>query len=79
MPHMFYVYVLRSVADNGFLFGFSTDLKRTLSEHNRGASFATRQRGPWKLIYYKAYTEQEDAEKRERYLKSGAGRRLFRH
>jgi predicted GIY-YIG superfamily endonuclease len=34
---------------------------------------------PWKLIYYEAYTEREDAEKRERYLKSGGGRRFLRH
>ncbi|PYM01330.1 MAG: hypothetical protein DMF13_08100 [Verrucomicrobia bacterium] len=35
-------------------------------------------RGPWKLIYYEAYTEREDAEGREKYLKSGAGRRFLR-
>jgi putative endonuclease len=60
----------------GFYIGFSTDLKRRLSEHKRGASFATKSRGPWKLIYYEAYTEREDAENREKFLKSGAGRRL---
>src|SRR5438552_10065554 len=31
---------------------------------------------PWKLIYYDAYTEREDAKGREKFLKSGAGRRL---
>src|SRR5205823_13433085 len=34
--------------------------------------------GPWKLIYYEAYTEREDSEGRERYLKSGGGRRFLR-
>ena len=33
---------------------------------------------PWKLIYYEAYLEQSDALGRERYLKSGAGRRFFK-
>ncbi len=73
---MFYVYLLHSAKDNGFYIGFSTDLKRRLSEHTRGASFATKSRGPWKLIYYEAYLEREDAEGREKLLKSGAGRRL---
>ena len=73
---MFYVYLLHSAKDNGFYIGFSTDLKRRLSEHKRGASFATKSRGPWKLIYYEAYTEREDAEGREKFLKSRAGRRL---
>ena len=34
--------------------------------------------GPWKLIYYEAYTEEADALGRERYLKSGGGRRFLR-
>jgi|SRR5882724_1878587 len=75
---MFYVYLLHSAKDNGFYIGYSTDLKRRLSEHMRGASFATKSRGPWKLIYYEAYTEREDAEGREKFLKSGAGRRFLR-
>lgn len=75
---MFYVYILRSESDSGFYIGFSTDLKRRLSEHRRGASFATKSRGPWKLIYYEAYLNQEDALGRERYLKSGSGRRFLR-
>src|SRR6267154_1256210 len=66
---MFYVYLLHSARDNGFYIGFSTDLKKRLSEHRRGASFATKSRGPWKLIYYEAYTQREDAEGRERFLK----------
>jgi predicted GIY-YIG superfamily endonuclease len=37
---------------------------------------ATSSRGPWKLIYYEAYRNQADALGRERYLKSGSGRRL---
>jgi putative endonuclease len=75
---VFYVYVLRSESDSGFYIGYSTDLKRRLSEHTRGASFATKSRGPWKLIYYEAYTEREDAEGREKFLKSGGGRRFLR-
>jgi len=74
---MFYVHLLHSISDNGFYIGFSTDLRKRLSEHKRGASFATKTRGPWKRIYYEAYTEREDAEGREKYLKSGAGRRLL--
>ena len=75
---MFYVYLLHSTKDNGFYIGYSTDLKGRLSEHMRGASFATSHRGPWKLIYFEAYTEREDAEGREKFLKSGAGRRFLR-
>jgi putative endonuclease len=72
------VYVLRSESDAGFYIGFSTNLRARLRQHQGGQSFATKSRGPWKLIYYEAYTEREDAEAREKFLKSGAGRRFLR-
>src|SRR5947199_9001529 len=75
---MFYVYLLHSISNNGVYIGFSTDLRKRISEHKRGGSFATKSRGPWKLIYYEAYTERQDAEGREKYLKSWAGRRFLR-
>jgi putative endonuclease len=75
---VFYVYVLRSESDSGFYIGFSTNLRARLRQHQNGESFATKSRGPWKLIYYEAYTECEDAEGREKFLKSGAGRRFLR-
>ena len=75
---MFYVYVLQSESDQGFYIGFSADLRRRLREHNVGDAPATAQRGPWRLIYYEAYLEEADALGRERYLKSGAGRRFLK-
>ena len=75
---MFYVYVLHSVEDRGFYIGFSTDLRRRMSEHKKDASFATKYRGPLTLIYYEADIDRQDAEGRERYLKNGSGRRFLR-
>jgi putative endonuclease len=62
---VFYVYLLHSIADDGFYLGYTTDLRRRLIDHKQGASFVTRHRRSWKLIYYEAYTERGDAEKRE--------------
>ena len=76
---MFYVYVLQSDSDDGLYIGFSTDLRRRLAEHKEGKAFATSYRGPWRLIYYEAYLEEADALGRERYLKSGGGRRFLRN
>ena len=69
---MIYVFVLHSLEDHGLYIGFSTNLKKRIAEHEHGASFATKYRGPWKLIYYEAYID------RERYLKSRSGRRFLR-
>jgi putative endonuclease len=75
---MHYVYVLRSTTDNGFYIGYSANLRKRFSEHVTGGSFATSHRGPWKLIYYEAYVEQRDALGREKYLKSGSGRKFLK-
>ena len=75
---MHYVYVLRSISDDGFYIGYSANLRKRFAQHMEGSSLATSYRGPWTLIYYEAYLEQADALGREKYLKSGAGRRFLR-
>ena len=74
---MFYEYVLQSLGDTGLYIGFTSDLRRRLREHQNGESHSTHFRGPWKLIYYEAFVDQLDAEGRERFLKSGSGRRFL--
>src|SRR5438034_102610 len=56
----------------------SADLRERFAQHMKGNASSTAHRRPWKLIYYEAYLEQADAIGRERYLKSGAGRRFLR-
>jgi putative endonuclease len=75
---MHYVYVLRSVSDDGLYIGYSANLRKRFDEHVTGRSFATSYRRPWRLIYYEAYLNQDDALGRERYLKSGSGRRFLK-
>ena len=75
---VFYVYVLRSESDGGFYIGYSSNLRIRLWQHQDGRSRATSYRGPWRLIYYEAYLHQADALGREKYLKSGAGRRFLK-
>jgi len=72
------VYVLRSASDDGFYIGYSRNLRKRFQQHAQGDSFATSYRGPWKLIYYEAYLERDDALGRERYLKSGSGRKFLK-
>jgi putative endonuclease len=75
---MHYMYVLRSVKDGGFYIGYSVNLRKRFAEHVTEGSFATRYRGPRRLIYYEAYLNQKDALGRERCLKSGSGRRFLK-
>lgn len=52
MPEFFYVYVLRSLSDQGFYIGSTRDLKTRLRLHNGGAVRSTRPRRPFDLIFY---------------------------
>lgn len=76
---MFYVYCLQSEKEKEELyFGFSNNLKARLGEHNSGHNFSTKRYMPWKLIYYEACLLESDARRRERYLKTNIGRRMFK-
>ncbi|MCF8084752.1 MAG: GIY-YIG nuclease family protein [Deltaproteobacteria bacterium] len=74
---MFYTYVLRSDKDGNFYVGFTKDLKLRFEQHEKGLVESTKDRRPLKLIYYEACLSQEDALKRERYLKTYNGKRFL--
>lgn len=75
---MFYVYVIKSQKNKVLYTGFTSDLRKRLTEHNDGKSNYTRGRGPYFLIYYEACTNEYDARSREKYLKSGPGKRYLK-
>ena len=53
--HVHYVYVLRSGKDGNLYTGYTTDVRRRMSEHANGKACSTRDRSPLQLIYYEAY------------------------
>ncbi len=73
-----YVYVLHSAASGSFYVGITQDLRKRVAEHNKGLNFSTKAYKPWTLIYYEAHTNQADARRREKYLKTTAGDRALR-
>lgn len=74
---MFYVYVLRSKKSGRRYTGYTSDLRKRLSQHQDKKSFYTSHTGPYELIYYEASLHEWDAKARERYLKSGMGKRYL--
>lgn len=75
----YYVYLLQSLKSNKFYTGYTSDLRRRFKEHKDNKSSYTKGRGPFKLIYYEASLHEEDAKARERYLKSGMGKKYLRN
>ena len=74
-----YTYVLYSKKDKFLYIGCTKDLIKRLKEHNNGEVFSTRNRLPLKLIYYEVGTNSGDAYSREKYLKSGMGKRYIKN
>lgn len=76
---MYYVYVLKSNKVEKLYTGMTDDLRKRLSEHNAGKSYWSKRYVPWKVIYYEACHNREDARAREKYLKSGPGERYIKN
>lgn len=75
---MYYVYILQSQKDRSLYIGYTPDLKQRLIKHNKKQVTSTKDKTPFKLIYYEAYLERKDATGRERFLKSGSGWRFIK-
>ena len=76
---MFYTYVIQRKKDNKWYTGFTPDLRKRFRDHNSNKVFSTKEKGPFKLIYYESCLNEKDAKARERYLKSGMGKRYLKN
>jgi len=72
------VYVLKSQRSGKRYVGVtSQDLTLKLEEHNAGTTTWTRSHKPFELIYSQEFQEKTKAIKREKFLKTGDGRRFL--
>jgi len=75
----YYVYILKSLVDNNFYTGYTTNLKKRIQEHNDGLSKSTKNRRPFELIYFEGSKNIKDAIRREKYLKTTYGKRYIKN
>lgn len=76
---MYYTYVLISEKDGKQYVGYTRDLKLRFEQHNNGYVESTKHRRPLKLIYYEACLEEQDAKRREKYLKTHYGKMFLKN
>lgn len=76
---MQYVYVLRSQSTGKFYTGCTNDLRKRFDEHASNKVTSTKNRGPFSLVYYEGSLNIQDAYAREKYLKSGMGKRYLKN
>lgn len=76
---MYYTYVLRSDHDQRLYTGAARDLRARIKLHAGGKVRSTAYRRPLTLVYYEACLSADDAFRRERFLKTGKGKRYLRN
>ena len=74
----YYTYVLQSIKNKCYYTGFTSDLRKRFNQHNNNENTYTKGRGPFELIYCEVCKNQKDAAQREKYLKSGRGKRYLK-
>jgi putative endonuclease len=75
---MHYTYVLLSLKDEKVYIGYTPDLNSRIEKHKNGLVKATKERRLLKLIYFEACLTKHKALKREKYFKTGFGRRYLK-
>jgi putative endonuclease len=78
MDRYHYVYILRSQKEEQFYVGYTRNVHNRLEEHNSGHVRSTKDRRPLKLIYWEGCINQQDATRREKYLKTAWGKRYIK-
>ena len=74
---MYYTYVIKSQTHNTRYVGSTKNITNRIQEHNLGKCRYTSGRKPWQLIYKEEFLTQGKAMKREKFLKSGQGRKFL--
>lgn len=66
---MHWLYILRSNSTGKCYIGYTNNLRKRLTSHTSDKNLATKNRGPWKLIYLEGFVSELDALDREKKLK----------
>ena len=75
---MYYVYFLKSLANNDLYIGSMENLENRFLLHNSGKVKSTKAYKPWELLGYEKYNSRSEAVKREKFLKTGQQREFLK-
>lgn len=71
---MYHIYILKSINSNHYYTGQTNNIESRILLHNAGRINWSKRYRPWKIVYTEEYSNRNEAVKREKYLKSHAGR-----
>jgi putative endonuclease len=70
----YFVYILKSLNHPKTYVGIAEDVDTRLKEHNAKRTKSTKAYTPYLILHQEEFECRPEARKREKYLKSGAGR-----
>jgi len=75
---MYFVYIIKSLKDQKYYIGSTSDVEARLAYHNSGRQRSTKNRIPFILIYSEKFVSRSEAEVREKQIKSYKGGMAFK-
>ena len=76
-PHMISLYVIKSINHKYRYVGITNKIEDRLRRHNSGRNLSTKRYAPFALILRESYKDYVEARDREKFLKSGVGRKYL--
>ena len=76
---MYNVYILYSPSLSRYYVGYTNNISRRMSEHNRKKGKYTDAGIPWELVYTETFKTRNDAKERETYIKSRKSKEYIRN
>jgi putative endonuclease len=73
------IYAIKSKVKNYIYVGMTQNLEERFQRHNSGRERTTKPYRPFDLIYTEEKSNRVEARKREKYLKSGDGKKFLKN
>jgi putative endonuclease len=67
---MYYTYITISETTGKLYIGQTNNIESRLKRHNSNKNITTKNKGPWRLLFYKEYDTRSEAMMYEKKLKS---------
>ncbi len=74
---MYTLYILHSITLDRYYIGYTNDIVRRLSEHNRIKGKFTDAGIPWSLVYSESFASKKEAMLREKFIKSRKSKKFI--
>jgi putative endonuclease len=75
---LYYTYILKSLSDNGYYYGHTSDIENRLKMHNNKKVRSTKSRIPLVLHYFETFDTKSEAYRQEMFFKSAEGKIYLR-